>query len=97
MSWPERLRGWVAGWPSITVGTAAVAAVAVALFFGGMTTEDPPQRIARAKSKPVSIENLEVPSGYTVSTWSRPRTRTHIIAINQAPTYTLASATTTAR
>jgi hypothetical protein len=78
----------------LALGAAAAAAVAVGLFFGGgPASETMPQRTARAKSKPVRIEALEVPSGYTVSTWSRPRTRTHIISINQAPTYTLAAAT----
>ena len=91
-TWGERWRGWLGELPPLTLGAAAAAAIAVAVFFGGLSTEDQPQRIARAKSKPVRIENLEVPSGYTVSTWSRPRTRTHIIAINQAPAYTLASA-----
>ncbi len=77
------------------VGATAAAAVAVALFFGGdSSSRSTPQRTARAKSKAVRIEALEVPSGYTVSTWSRPRSRTHIIAVNQAPAYTLASATT---
>jgi hypothetical protein len=85
-------RRWLPDWSPLTLGAAAAATLAVAIFFGGSTTENQPQRIARVKTKPVRIENLEVPSGYTVSTWSRPRTRTHIIAINQAPAYTLASA-----
>lgn len=93
-TWRGRLRAWLGDWSPLTLGAAAAAAIAVAIFFGGAGTEDAPQRIARTKSKAVRIEALEVPSGYTVSTWSRPRTRTHIIAINQAPAYTLASATT---
>ena len=93
-TWPERLRGWFVDRPPLMLGAAAAAAIAVALFFGGSDTGGAPQRIARAKSKAVRIEELEVPSGYTVSTWSRPRTRTHIIAINEAPAYTLASVTT---
>ena len=91
-SWIERWRGWVGEWRPLAMGAAA-AAVALALLFGSDPSSDnSPQRFARAKSKPVRIETLEVPSGYTVSTWSRPRTRTHIIAVQQASGYTLASA-----
>jgi hypothetical protein len=90
--WVERWRGWVGEWRPLAIGAAA-AAVALALLFGADPSSDnSPQRFARAKSKPVRIETLEVPSGYTVSTWSRPRTRTHIIAVQQASGYTLASA-----
>ena len=94
--WRQRFRNikWLGERSPFSLGMAAAAAVAVALFFGADPGSDGmPQRTARAKSKAVRIEALEVPSGYTVSTWSRPRTRTHIISINQAPAYTLASAT----
>jgi len=74
----------------------ATAAAAVALLVASLGTDTTPERVARnggvrAKSKAVRIETMEVPSGYTVSTWSRPRSRTHMIAINPNPAYTFAS------
>ncbi len=90
--WFGQWRAWVGEWRPLAMGAAA-AAVALALLFGGdLSSDNSPQRFARVKSKPVRIETLEVPSGYTVSTWSRPRTRTHIIAVQQASGFTLASA-----
>jgi anti-sigma factor RsiW len=95
----ERIRDWAAQLTPVRVGAAmATAAAAVALLVASLGTETTPERLAksggatRMKSKAVRIETLEVPSGYTVSTWSRPRTRTHMIAINPtSPAYTYAS------
>jgi hypothetical protein len=90
--WFGRWRAWGGEWRPLAIGAAAAAVALALLFGGGPSSENSPQRFARSKSKPVRIETLEVPSGYTVSTWSRPRTRTHIIAVQQASGYTLASA-----
>jgi hypothetical protein len=102
IGWLGRLREWghrlgTAGdrWALGPVRVGATLAVAVALgsllwLSGG--EEAGPERVARAKSKAVRIEALEVPSGYTVSTWARPRSRTRMIAINPTPGYAVASA-----
>lgn len=93
----ERLREWVVGLTPFRVGAAlATAAAAVALLMASIGSDTTPERVARnggprIKSKPVRIETMEVPAGYTVSTWSRPRTRTHMISINPDPAYTFAS------
>jgi len=92
----DRLRGWAAQLTPVRIGAAmATAAAAVALLMASLGTETTPERVARSsvrmKSKAVRIETMEVPSGYTVSTWSRPRSRTHMISINPDPAYTFAS------
>ena len=90
----ERLRGWAAQLTPVRVGAAmATAAVALGLLVASSGRDTLPEpRIARAKTKAVRIEAMEVPAGYTVSTWSRPRSRTHMISINPDPTYTVVSA-----
>jgi anti-sigma factor RsiW len=103
-AWPaplgflDRLRGWAAAeLTAMRIGAAmATAAAAVALLMASLGAETTPERVARnggvrMKSKAVRIETMEVPAGYTVSTWSRPRSRTHMISINPDPTYTFAS------
>jgi anti-sigma factor RsiW len=92
----ERLRGWAAELTPMRIGAAmATTAAVVALVMTSFGTEATPERVARngvrTKTKAVRIETMEIPSGYTVSTWSRPRSRTHMISINPDPTYTLAS------
>lgn len=91
-----RLRDWAATLTPARVGAVMATAAAVALLFASVGDDTTQQRVARngvrTKSKPVRIETMEVPSGYMVSTWSRPRTRTHVIAISPSPAYTLASA-----
>lgn len=91
-----RVRAWVASVTPLRIGASlATAAAAFALILASMSTETAPERVARGglrtKTKAVRIETMEIPSGYTVSTWSRPRSRTHMISINQAPEYTVAS------
>lgn len=77
----------------VRVGAAMVAVLAIAsMLWSGGESGGTPDRVARTKSKAVRIEALEVPSGYTVSTWARPRSRTRMIAINPIPGYTVASA-----
>jgi anti-sigma factor RsiW len=97
-SFLERLRDWVTVLTPVRVGAAMATAAAVALLVASLGEETTTERVARnaggrAKAKAVRIVTMEVPSGYTVSTWSRPRSRTHMISINPAPAYTLASAT----
>jgi len=91
-----RLRDWVATLTPARVGAMVATAAAVALLFASVGEDTSPERVARngvrTKSKAVRIETMEIPSGYTVSTWSRPRSRTHVIAISPSPAYTLASA-----
>jgi len=94
----DLMRGWASALTPVRVGAAMMAtAAAVALLVATAAEDTRPERagrnIARAKAKAVRIVTMEVPSGYTVSTWSRPRSRTHMISINPAPAYTLASAT----
>lgn len=92
----DRLREWVTALTPVRIGAAMATAAAVALLIGSLGNEPTQERLARnggrTKAKAVRIVNMEVPSGYTVSTWSRPRTRTHMISINPAPAYTLAAA-----
>jgi hypothetical protein len=93
VGWLSRLHRWVGEFRPLPWGAgvvAAAAAVGFVLFSGGEPTA--PERVARAKTKPVRIEALEVPSGYTVATWSRPRSRTRVIAINPASGYTVETA-----
>jgi anti-sigma factor RsiW len=92
----DRVRDWVTALTPVRIGAAMATAAAVALLVGSLGDEATRERVARnggrTKAKAVRIVNMEVPSGYTVSTWSRPRTRTHMISINPAPAYTLAAA-----
>jgi anti-sigma factor RsiW len=92
----DRLRDWVTSLTPVRIGAAIATAAAVALLVSSLGDESTRERVARnagrTKAKAVRIVTMEVPSGYTVSTWSRPRTRTHMISINPAPAYTLAAA-----
>jgi anti-sigma factor RsiW len=92
----DRVRDWVRVLTPVRIGAAMATAAAVALLVGSLGDEASPDRVVRsggrAKAKAVRIVTMEVPSGYTVSTWSRPRSRTHMISINPAPAYTLAAA-----
>jgi anti-sigma factor RsiW len=92
----DRLRDWATTLTPVRIGAAMATAAVVALLVGSFGDEATRERVARnggrAKAKAVRIVTMEVPSGYTVSTWSRPRTRTHMISINPDPAYTLAAA-----
>lgn len=89
--WLSRIRGWAVEGAPWRLGLAAAAAVLALMWMAG-GDQTTPERVARAKAKTkaVRIEALEVPSGYTVSTWARPRSRTRVIAINPAAGYAVA-------
>lgn len=90
--WPERARAWtmarleeLAATPlrAGLWGGAAVLA-ATALFFSLRTIE--PLRGGPALSevplRSVRVDMLEAAAGYTVSTWTQPRTRTRVIWVS---------------
>jgi len=71
------------------VWSGAVAAVAVALFLAMTGTE--PERLA-ATSSPVRVDNLEAGRGYSVATWSHPRTGTRVFWARPSDGFSVATA-----
>jgi enamine deaminase RidA (YjgF/YER057c/UK114 family) len=73
------------------VWSGAVAAVAVALFLAMTGTEPERERLA-ATSSPVRVDNLEAGRGYSVATWSHPRTGTRVFWARPSDGFSVATA-----